>query len=68
MSKVYFDNEVHDELIGKASHLMILVADNPIAQKLARDIHQTLLAEYRQDELDEDEYAVPLHINPLEDK
>ena len=56
MSKVYFSNEVHDKLIGMASHLMMLTLNMPNSHKVARDIHQTLLSEYLQDVIEDDDF------------
>ena len=63
MNKVYFDNEVHDQLVAKASHLMMLCVNYPNAHKLAHDIHQTLLSEYLQDEMEDENKLPPLNVD-----
>ena len=63
MNKVYFDNDVHDKLVGMASHLMMLTLNTPNSHKVAVDLHQTLLGEYLQDELDSEDAMPPLDVD-----
>ena len=51
-NRVYFDNDVHDELIKKVSLLMMRGWYNPHLHELARDVHQTLLTEYEREVID----------------
>lgn len=53
--RVYFSNDVHNELIGKVSHLIVLTQDTPVQHTLAVEIHDTLLSEYLQDEVEDGE-------------
>lgn len=56
-NRIYFTNEVHDELIGKASLLMMQCVNHPDSHQLALEIHQTLLSEFYQDEEREIDYS-----------